>query len=116
MILIFGGAYQGKADFAKEKFNILDSDICDLSKEKPDMDKKVMYHFENYVYENGDVRDGLQMFKDKIIISNDVSCGLVPISEKDRAFREDLGRVLTEISKESDEVFRVFMGLGVKIK
>ena len=27
MVLIFGGAYQGKLDFAMKKFNIKDTDI-----------------------------------------------------------------------------------------
>ena len=27
MIVIFGGAYQGKLDYAKEKFNICDDDV-----------------------------------------------------------------------------------------
>ena len=31
MILIFGGAYQGKLDFAKEKFNISDEEVFECT-------------------------------------------------------------------------------------
>ena len=32
MILIIGGAYQGKLDYAKEKFGLRDEDIFDCAK------------------------------------------------------------------------------------
>ena len=32
MILIIGGAYQGKLDYAKEKFGLKDEDIFDCAK------------------------------------------------------------------------------------
>ncbi|MDO5564129.1 MAG: cobalamin biosynthesis protein CobU [Eubacteriales bacterium] len=38
MILIFGGAYQGKTNFVKEKYNINDEDIYSI--EKFEIDKK----------------------------------------------------------------------------
>ena len=37
MILIIGGAYQGKLDFAKEAFGVTDGDVCccDASRSVP---------------------------------------------------------------------------------
>ena len=116
MIYIFGGAYQGKLDFAKEKFNIEDSDICDVSKENLDFSKKVIYHFEKLIREDFSVKENITKLLDKIIIADDESCGLVPISEEDRLYRENAGRALTFISESSSEVYRVFMGIGLRLK
>jgi adenosyl cobinamide kinase/adenosyl cobinamide phosphate guanylyltransferase len=54
--------------------------------------------------------------KPKIIICNDISCGVVPIDSEIRLWRESVGRILTILSKHADEVVRLFCGLGTKIK
>ncbi len=110
MILVIGGAYQGKKEYAKQNFIFSDENIC--------------YDFHDYVFNL--VKDGIDPleyvsnnidnFKDKLIICDDVSCGIVPIDEVERRFREQLGRTLVFISKNSDEVHRVFVGLGVRLK
>lgn len=114
MIIIFGGAYQGKLDFAKEKFNIKDEEILDLSKENFSLDKKVIYHFEEVKKKNISFNEA--DLNNKILILDDESCGLVPINDEDRRYREDIGRLMVKLSKEADEVYRVFIGLGERIK
>lgn len=114
MVIVFGGAYQGKLDFVKGKFNILDSDICNLKKDDLDLNKKVIYHFEEV--KRRDIKYDLEDLKDKILIINDESCGLVPIDPIDRKYREEIGREVVTLSKIADEVYRVFLGLGEKIK
>ncbi len=110
MILVIGGAYQGKKEYVKENFSFSESNI--------------FYDFHNYVFDlvkdNVDpldfVKNNINDFKNKLIICDDVSCGIVPIDETERRFREQLGRTLVFLSKNSDEVHRVFVGLGVRIK
>ena len=56
------------------------------------------------------------MLSDAVIISNDVSCGIVPIETDLRAWREACGRMNNYLARESDEVWRLFCGLPQKIK
>lgn len=125
MILIFGGAYQGKLDFAKENFNVKDEDVFFCTAENDiDWSAKVLCHMDQAFLRH--VRDGkesreelalhLNELKDKIIIVNDISQGIVPTESILRAWREMTGRAMLYLSKEAEEVYRVFCGLGDKIK
>lgn len=125
MILIFGGSYQGKLEFAKETFGITENDVftCTVDSEI-DWSKKVLYNldqsFLRHVREGKESRevlkDHLDQLKDKILIVNDISQGIVPMERENRDWREMTGRAMLYISKEADEVYRVFCGLGNKIK
>ena len=52
MIVIFGGAYQGKLDYAKEKFNICDNDVftCTDNQAAIDTTARVIYGLENFTF------------------------------------------------------------------
>ena len=125
MILIFGGSYQGKLEFAKETFGVTENDVftCTVDSEI-DWAKKVLYNldqaFLRHVREGKESRDVLKdhldQLKDKILIVNDISQGIVPMERENRDWREMTGRAMLYISKEADEVYRVFCGLGSKIK
>ena len=125
MILIFGGSYQGKLEFAKETFGITENDVftCTVDSEI-DWSKKVLYNldqsFLRHVREGKESRevlkDHLDQLKDKILIVNDISQGIVPMERENRDWREMTGRAMLYISKEADEVYRVFCGLGSKNK
>ena len=48
MILVFGGAYQGKLEYVKENFNI--ETVCDCSDgSEPDFSADVIYGIEGFV-------------------------------------------------------------------
>ena len=125
MILIFGGSYQGKLDFAKENFGVTDAEVFTCTTENEiDWSKKVLYNmdqaFLRHVREGKESREvlkeHLEELKDKILIVNDISQGIVPLERDQRDWREMTGRAMLYISKEADEVYRVFCGLGSKIK
>ncbi|MBQ8562654.1 MAG: bifunctional adenosylcobinamide kinase/adenosylcobinamide-phosphate guanylyltransferase [Firmicutes bacterium] len=130
MILVFGGAYQGKLDYALETFGVAESDVYRCSRDgELDLTKKVIYGFEEFVYwctENEvEAREVLagrfdpdaeNPYSGKILIASDVSQGLVPMDATDRAFREMMGRTLLHLAKEADEVHRVFCGIGQRLK
>ena len=125
MILIFGGSYQGKLDFAKENFGVTDAEVFTCTTENEiDWSKKVLYNmdqaFLRHVREGKESREVLKEhldeLKDKILIVNDISQGIVPMERENRDWREMTGRAMLYISKEADEVYRVFCGLGSKIK
>ena len=54
MILIIGGAYQGKLDFAKETFGITDADVHICSESEIDFSKRCIYKIEEFTYNHSD--------------------------------------------------------------
>ncbi len=126
MKLIVGGAYQGKLDYAIQNYSITESEIYNCQKDSIfiDFTKKVINDFHLFVFaqlcENINtldyIKNNIKNFEDKIIICEDISCGVVPVEPKMRKWRESVGHCAAFISKNSDEVIRVFCGLGTKLK
>ncbi len=125
MILIFGGAFQGKLEYAKEHWDFTENDIFYCEENLSiDLSKKVIYGLEKFCFacvcEDAETKGTLQMYAepldDKIIILDDVSQGVVPIDPDRRAWREEVGRTMLWLGREADEVHRVFCGLGQRIK
>lgn len=124
MILVFGGAYNGKKDFIKEKFNINEEDIFYCSDGEIDFSKRVICGLHKFTYNNTlknkssleYIKENINLFKDKIIISDEISSGIVPLKKEDRMWREETGRCLQYLSKESSCVYRVFCGISTIIK
>lgn len=130
MILIFGGAYQGKLEFAREKFfeirSINEKDICFCNEEDGlDYEKKVIYGLEKYIL--GQVRRGIsekeildsiydERLNDRIIICTDISQGIVPLKKEQRFARETTGRAMVGLGKRAESVYRVFCGLSQQLK
>ncbi len=125
MELIIGGAYQGKTDFAKENFAVNDDEIFICSKEnEPCFDKKCISHLERFSFwcvEQGFEPtdyffEHAENLEQKIIIADDISCGVVPINKTERAWREAHGRLMIKLSKQAEHVTRIFCGLSQRLK
>lgn len=125
MILITGGIYQGKLDFAKENFAVEDDDIFFCKDYLSIEDKRCICNIENLVksyVEAGKSEDELRQYidslnlRDKIIIANDISQGIVPMKRQERQWRDWSGRLLVDLAKEAQEVYRVLCGLAHKFK
>ena len=124
MKLIFGGAYQGKLEYALKTFGLEEDDVYRCSRQGGlDLKKTVIYGLEEFVYwctthgiEAREVLASQGDLSQKVFIACDVSQGLVPMDATDRAFREMMGRTLLFLTKEADEVHRVFCGLGQRLK
>jgi adenosyl cobinamide kinase/adenosyl cobinamide phosphate guanylyltransferase len=124
MILIFGGAYQGKLEYAKENWNIGEDEIFTCTEKlELDPEKRVYYGLEKFIYacvlegkEPKDVISQIGDANDKIFIVNDISQGVVPIEADRRAWREAVGRTMLWLGKNAEEVHRVFCGLGQRLK
>lgn len=125
MELIIGGAYQGKTQYAKEKFSLSDEDIFVCDKDgKIDFSKRCISHIERFSFwcvEHGiepadRFFEHVQSSRKLIVISDDISCGVVPIDKTERAWREANGRLLIRISKESEHVTRVFCSIPQRLK
>lgn len=124
MDLIIGGAYQGKLDYARERFQIKDVFICKEDLPELDLSKQAIYGLEHFVLaclrQGTEAKEYLQQHRqqleDKVIICTDMSQGIVPVEAELRALREMNGRALIWLAAEADSVTRVFCGLGQKIK
>ena len=124
MILVIGGAYQGKLDYVLENHPGKTVFQCDV--ENPGLDLSAGIINGLHLMILAQVRAGtdaiaylqerLLELKSKVVICDDVSCGVVPIDPEMRRWRETTGRCLALLSKNADEVIRVFCGIGSRIK
>ena len=120
MILIIGGAYQGKLDFAKENFNIADADvhICDAG--EIDFSKRCIYKIEEFTARHNDpigyFESHREEWQDSVLILQDIFCGVVPMGTENRAWRQNTGRLAQYLSKEAAQVSRIFCGLEQRLK
>lgn len=126
MVLIFGGAYQGKQDYALETYGLSAKDVyqCDMESMVLNFDKKVIANLERFILAcikeevsaKECLEDNIERLRDKIIICDDISQGVVPVDKTERAWREMTGRTMTYLGQEADEVIRVFCGIGTRVK
>lgn len=126
MILIFGGAYQGKLDYAVERFGLSEEDIyrCNADCGREPERKKLIYELDKWIlslikvgsYSEEGVNKFISGLGDTVVICNDISCGIVPIDPVHRAWREASGRAMAVLAKKSDEVVRLYCGIATTLK
>lgn len=126
MIMITGGAFQGKTEYAKNRFGFSDSDIinggiCDL--EAVFTAKCVTnYHLavKRLLEANADPEEFSRRIcrenPDAVIIINEIGSGIIPLEKGERIWREETGRAGCIIAENSCEVIRLVCGIPVKIK
>ena len=110
-VLIIGGAYQGKKELAKKLFNLNDNDFNRI-------DGKAVYNLHDYIKNNNisNITDFANSLRDKVIICNEIGCGVIPINKELDNWREITGRVCCEIASFADIVIRVTAGIPQFIK
>ena len=120
MILIIGGAYQGKLDFAKESFGITDADVYTCDGDEIDFSKGCIYKIEEFTLHHPDpvgyFRENREAWQNSILILQDMFCGVVPMGAENRAWRQRTGRLAQYLSKEASQVSRIFCGLEQRLK
>ncbi len=125
MDFIIGGAYQGKLEYAKNKYGLKDGQIY-ICREDKDVSfgRRCVYNIQEftlYCVKNG--IDATEYFKEhrpewenSVLICEDIFCGVVPLGKDMRAWREMTGRLCAYLSKEAESVTRIFLGLEQKLK
>ncbi len=126
MILVIGGAYQGKTDYVCGKFHIGRDQIADGAVCGPEeiREAAALNHFhllvKRLVKEGKDpieaARKILEENPELIIITNELGYGVVPVDPFDRAWREAAGRTCCVLAAEAGQVYRVICGLGQALK
>lgn len=123
MILIFGGAFQGKLEYAKAHYKR--GTVCDCSDGRsPDFGADIICGIEAFVLQCAkagvEAREHFEknesLWQDKVLVVTDTSQGVVPIDKDVRAFREMNGRLMLYLAGRADSVVRVFCGIGKEIK
>ena len=120
MILIIGGAYQGKLDFAKDAFGITDADVHTCGTGEINFSKRGIYKIEEFTYGHPDpigyFKAHRELWQDSILILQDIFCGVVPMGAETRVWRQDTGRLAQYLSKEAFQISRIFCGLEQRLK
>ncbi len=120
MILVIGGAYQGKLDFAKEAFGITDAEVYTCTSGEIDFFKRCIYKIEDFAFENQDpvayFQANKELWQNSILIVQDNFCGVVPMGVENRAWRQRTGRLAQYLGKEAEQVSRIFCGLEQRLK
>ena len=124
MIFIIGGAYQGKRAFARETFSLTEDDIFTCTDRGINFGCRCVDRLEEYVF--ACVQDGIDplavfeadpaAWADSILICRDISCGVVPLSAQERAWRNETGRLCQYLAARADRVSRLFCGLEQRLK
>ncbi len=126
MTIIFGGAYQGKLDFALTLLKAENPVICKCTNKHTHINYEadIIYALHMFLLGKIERREdigawlhaNMSALKGKIIICDDIFCGVVPMDKTMREWREDTGNVLRTLCKNADSVYRVFSGLETKLK
>lgn len=122
MVLLIGGAYQGKTAYAKQTYGLRDADIFTCEGETLNLSVPCLRHLERFARacvragkEPADVLAGLDLHR-KILICEDISCGVVPMDAEAREWREAVGRMNAALAAQADTVTRMFCGLPMELK
>lgn len=110
MELITGGRYQGKKEFAETGLGVSNENI--ISDFNETVKKLLEEGRDPYKY----VEDIIKNRPDAVVIADEVGCGIIPADEKEREYRQIAGRLVCILSENSEHVYRVVAGLGIKLK
>ena len=119
MILITGGAYQGKLEYVKKTFGITevaDGSLCDLSEVKNvecisgyhELVKRLIRSEIEPITFTGKL---CNENPNVIVVINEVGSGIIPIEKEERLWRETVGRCGCILAKKADIVIRIVCGI-----
>ena len=126
MIMITGGAYQGKKAYAAERFGLspeemIDGAACEYTEL---INARCVYNYHEFIkklLKNGE--DAVQYTTELcdnnsglIVIMDEIGSGIIPLDREERSWREVTGRCGCIIAERSDEVIRMICGIPEMIK
>ena len=113
MVLVTGGCASGKRSFALS-LGYAEADIADaVLDERP-----VVCHVEELAarYEGPAGELAQALAERELVICRELGCGPVPASAEERALREKVGRLCTDLAQRADCVVRMVCGIPCVIK
>lgn len=126
-ILVIGGAYQGKTEWVQENFPEYQMMLPEMLLQENRLGKVVaqvginQFHIfiKQWIHEKKDYVEAVNLIRQNpswLVISDEVGNGVVPIDKEEREWREATGRMLCELAKDADEVYRMYCQIPVLIK
>ncbi|MEG0805589.1 MAG: bifunctional adenosylcobinamide kinase/adenosylcobinamide-phosphate guanylyltransferase [Lachnospiraceae bacterium] len=125
MIVVIGGAYQGKEAYVRKEFpglhRVLQGEEF-VNQEQSNAEVILNYHLgiKALMEKKEDPflkTRALCEANPKVIITLDeLGCGIVPIEEFDRRYRECVGRIGCLLAEKAEQVIRVYCGIPERIK
>lgn len=106
MILIVGGAHQGKTRYANEKYGGCTGGYELTVRRWLEEGCDPLAETEKFVNENPNA----------VIVMTEIGCGIIPLEAADRRWRESVGRVGCLLAERASVVERVVCGIPIKIK
>lgn len=145
MTIITGGAYQGKAEFARRLLSAgAETEMGAEAGARPDMkmcadgkrdefqaafERRLILNFHEYIRRFSvcppeEAREKMGQFVDALIEKNpnavitvdEIGSGIVPLSPEDRLWRDLEGEAIQKLAREAAEVYRVIGGLPQPLK
>jgi adenosylcobinamide kinase/adenosylcobinamide-phosphate guanylyltransferase len=123
MKLIIGGYAQGRLPYVLRRYNLRREDVFDLAKQPISAwaGQPVLYHVEELVTQAMETQENWAKWvtdpkwQHCIFITQEVGCGLVPVSAEERQWREAVGRMNIMLATQAETVERIFCGLSMQI-
>ena len=125
MYFIFGGISQGKLHYAKKLYGE-ELTVCDLKccKIEDSFSADIMINIQDTVKsmllagENPSdyFKAHIDQFSNKILIGNEIGCGIVPVDALEREWRDETGWVYQFLVSKATRVDRVWAGIGQTLK
>ncbi len=130
MILITGGAFQGKSETAKQLYSAQENGkeplILEGKTDEMELLKKadIILHFHLWIrslLEEGKdpyaMTEQLLKANPRVLITmNQMGCGIVPMGAFDRKYRETVGRIGCLLAKQAQEAYLVNCGIAKRLK
>lgn len=128
MWLYIGAAGQNKLENIILKEDLIGCKIADGAdcSENELLEAQIADHFHLFVKNHLELFDKEQKQeqflcrllknRDRIIIGNEIGCGIVPLDKKEREYREIYGRMMCRIAQHADKVIRIICGVHQVIK
>ena len=114
MVLIVGGAAQGKLAFARRELGVTVWSDGIIDKEN------CLYNLHRALRDQPEAETLLERWltdhPDGVVICDEVGCGVVPIAPEERAWREAVGRLCCALAGRADAVERIFCGIPMTLK
>lgn len=124
MILIIGGAYQGKLAYAQKTYGLKETDIFTCTGPEIDFSRRCIRGIEEFSFSclqagidpKAYLEAHREEWKDSILILRDIFCGVVPMEPEIREWRQETGRLAQYLTGEAETVHRMFCGLEQRLK
>ncbi|MBQ8687652.1 MAG: bifunctional adenosylcobinamide kinase/adenosylcobinamide-phosphate guanylyltransferase [Ruminococcus sp.] len=126
MILVTGGAFQGKTEYARTQLgvpheNILDGEDCSFDAVQTAECVKTYHQLIKRLLSSGvDPLDFTRRLcienPDAVILMDEIGCGIIPLEKAERLWREAAGRAGCIIAGQAETVVRISCGIPVIIK